>query len=495
MTDEHVYDAIILGAGFGGLGAGAEFTRQGLNDFLIIERADDVGGVWRDNVYPGAACDTQSVIYCYSYFFNPVARKMYAGQAELHGYLTALVEEFDLRSRIRLGVEITSAVWDESAHQWRIATTAGEYRARSFIPAWGQLGTPLIPEIPGAASFRGRVFHSARWDTDLDLTGLRVGSIGAAASAVQYVPEVAQQASHLVVFQRSANYILPRNQENFSPERMREFAEHPESYLALRTAIHRQREDGFARVRHDTSEQARGVDEARAHLEAQISDPELRAQLTPDYEFGCKRILRSDDYYPALARDNVRLVTDPIARISERGIVLASGEEIELDVIIYGTGFRSQAFHDQTRVIGRNGADLSVRWGTDPEGYLGITVDGFPNMFLVYGPNTNLNHNSVVTMLEMQHRYIAQAIAYLREHPDASLEVRAERLAEFNAWLQHELEASSYSADCSSWYKNAAGKVINNWCGTADEYAQATAQFDLADFIALETVATTRGAS
>lgn len=475
----HVHDAVILGGGYGGLGVAATLKSHGVDDFVLLERAPRIGGVWRDNTYPGAACDTQSVIYCYSYFLHTEVTKMYAGQEELLGYLERLVESFGLQPHIRTGTEVVFAGWDDERKIWAISDSAGEeYLARVFIPAWGQLGTPLIPNVPGRDDFAGESFHSARWRHDVDLTGKRVASIGAAASAVQYVPEVAKVAGHLTVFQRSANYILPRNQHVFTPEERQQFIDDQQTFIKLRTDIHNLREAGFARTRVGTNEQDAGVTEARAHLASQVADEELRRKLTPDYEFGCKRILRSDDYYPALMRDNVSLETSSIERITPEGIVTADGRLHEVDVIIWGTGFLSQSFQGEVRITGRDGVSLDERWKDSPEAYLGMAVDGFPNMLIVYGPNTNLNHNSIVTMLEAQDEYISQVVHLVRDGADA-FDVSPEALRKFNDHVQSELSRSAYSSDCSSWYKNAAGKVINNWSGTVEEYRALTHEPDL----------------
>jgi cation diffusion facilitator CzcD-associated flavoprotein CzcO len=283
---------------------------------------------------------------------------------------------------------------------------------------------------------------------------------------------VAREAAQLTVFQRSANYILPRNQRIFTDEERAGFRSDPATFEALRREIHAFREAGFARVRHDTAEQATGVVEARAHLEAQIADPELRRKLTPDYEFGCKRILRTDDYYPALARPNVQLVTEAIDHFTADGIVTSDGVTFPVDVVVFGTGFHSQAFQGDTRIIGRGGVSLAERWDEAPEAYLGLTVDGFPNLFLVYGPNTNLNHNSVVSMMEIQHEFIVAATQHVLAGA-AIYDIPAALVREFNERAQAELSRSAYSSDCSSWYKNAAGRVVNNWYGTVEEYRSA----------------------
>lgn len=485
-TNDHIYSAIIIGAGFGGLGQGAQFVQEGIEDFLILERGNDVGGVWRENTYPGAACDTQALVYCYSYFLNLKVTRMFAGQEELQGYLRSMVEEFGLGKHIHFGQNITATEWDQDRRLWTVHTADGsEFLTRSVVAAWGQLNEPNIPNFPGTETFEGVAFHSSKWRHDLDLTGKRVASIGSAATAVQYVPEVAKIASNLTVFQRSANYILPRDQYIFTEEESARFQENPDTYRQLRQEIHEFREAGFERTRKHTSASEEGVELARQHLETQVSDPELRAKLTPDYDFGCKRILRSDDFYPALTRENVELVTEAITEFTPSGLRTADGVEHEFDVIIYATGFKSHAFMGSMRVSGRDGIGLDERWGNAPEAYLGITVDNFPNLFLVYGPNTNLNHNSVVSMLEAQHRYIAQAVQYIAADEARFLEVDRAVVEKFNAHVQEELQKSAFSSECSSWYKNEDGRVINNWSGTVEEYRAHTHDLQLDDYLQL----------
>ncbi|MDY3049378.1 MAG: NAD(P)/FAD-dependent oxidoreductase [Rothia sp. (in: high G+C Gram-positive bacteria)] len=479
----HIYDAVIIGAGYGGLGQGAQFMQDGISNFLILEKASEVGGVWRENTYPGAACDTQAVIYCFSYFLNLRVSRMYAGQEELQNYLKDLATEFDLNERLRLNTEVTSASWDEEEKLWRVKTGSGEeLLTRTLVAAWGQLSEPNIPAFAGTDSFAGERFHSAHWRHDLDLTGKRVASIGNAATAVQYVPEIAKVAQQVTVFQRSANYILPRDQHIFTPEETAEFVENPDSYRKIRQEIHDFREAGFERTRRGTEASAEGVALAREHLEKHITDPVLREKLTPDYDYGCKRILRSDEFYPALTRDNVELVTEGIAEITPQGIKTVDGVEREFDVIIYATGFKSQAFGRSTVITGRNGLTLDERWGDAPEAYLGMTVDHFPNFFMMYGPNTNLNHNSVVSMLEPAQKYVVQAIKHLQDYPDQPLDVREEVINSFNEQLQKTLAGSAFSSDCSSWYKNADGRVINNWGGTVNEFVELTKTLNLEDY-------------
>ncbi|MFW9180331.1 flavin-containing monooxygenase [Corynebacterium striatum] len=483
MSDNHIYDCVILGTGYGGLGMGAQLAKDNLENFLILEAADEVGGVWRDNTYPGAACDTQALIYCYSYFLNLGVSRMFAGQDEMLGYLKALATEFGLYEHIKFNNRIVRSEWNEELKAWEIATSTGDiYYGRVFVGAWGQLSKPKVPDFAGRDSFEGVQFHSAEWDHTVDLKGKNVAVVGNAASAVQLVPEVAKEAGHLAVFQRSANYILPRNQVIFTDEELREFQENPESYRAIRQEIHDTREDGFERTRKGTDAAQEGVEQAMEHLTSQVNDPELVKKLTPTFAFGCKRILRSDDFYPTFNRDNVSLVTEGIEEITPKGIRTADGVEHEFDVIIYATGFYSQEFQGDLPVIGRGGLDLRERWGNAPEAYLGMTVDGFPNFFMLYGPNTNLNHHSVVAMLEEQDKYIRQAVEFLRDNPDKVLDVDPQVLREFNDRIQAELNESAFSADCSSWYKNEDGKVINNWSGNVAEYQDLTRTLELADY-------------
>lgn len=481
MTDTHVR-TLILGAGFGGLGMGAQLVRDGDGDFLILDRNADIGGVWRDNAYPGAACDTEAHLYCYSFHPHLRVSRMYAGRDELLGYLDRLADAYGLREHLRLGAELVSAGWDGAARLWRFTLRSGEHlTATYFVTAWGQLNRPATPAFPGLDSFKGRHFHSAAWDSSVALAGKRVASIGNAASAVQYVPEIAPEVAHLTVFQRSANWIMPRNQKIFTPAELDAFEADPALYEASRHDLHAFREHGFRRTQSGTDEQAEGIATARAHLEAQVPDPALRAKLTPDYEFACKRILRSDDYYPALGRPNVSLETRAIQGFYEDGIVTADGGRQAFDVVVFGTGFESQAFHGDLAVTGASGESLSAAWADGAEAYLGICVPDFPNMFMIYGPNTNLNHNSIITMLEIQQHYVIEAMhAADQRHAALSADPAVSRT--YNEALQAAMASSAFSSGCSSWYKNERGKVINNWSGTVDEY-RAAVEWNPQDYV------------
>lgn len=481
--NSEVIDVAILGSGYGGLGMGAQLKRNGINNFKIFEKANSLGGVWRDNIYPGAACDTQSHIYCFGYFPNLRVSSMYAGQEELLNYLERLAQHFDLQPHLQYNSEITKATWNNAEQLWDLEIkNANPVKAKVFVPAWGQLNKPVTPYFKGAENFKGESFHSAEWKSGINLEGKKVISIGNAASAVQYVPEVAKVAGHLTVFQRSANWIMPRGQQIFSETELDEFEKSPEKFFESRNSIHQMREDGFARTQIGTDSQEEGKRLALEHLYNSIQDEELRKKLTPDYDFGCKRILRTDDYYLALTRENVSLMTDGIAEITENAVITTTGQVIEADVIIYGTGFASQNFNGDLDIIGNKGDHLSQVWAEGAEAYLGLTVPSFNNMFLVYGPNTNLNHNSIVTMLEIQHQYIVEATQYISEK-HVSLDVKPEIFTAYNDDIQLKMASSAFAGDCSSWYKNASGKVINNWPLNVESYRNYT-QFNSQDYVA-----------
>ena len=466
-----MYDAVIIGAGFGGLGQAATLKHHGIDNFVILERADDVGGVWRDNTYPGVACDTQSVIYCFSYDLHLEASSMYAPGHELHAYLKNFTRKFGILPHLRTHADVTHARWDSATRTWTVSLRNGEsLQTRAVISACGQLGSPYTPNFPGLDTFEGEQFHASRWRHDIDLAGKRVASIGAAATAIQYVPEIAPEVAHLDVFQRSANYILPREEQLFDTQTREAMHTDPEVFRDVREFIYNDRETGFYRTLEGTAASEEGKRQALGFLEREITDPELLEKLTPDFPYGCKRTLRSDAFYPTLRRDNVDLVTEEIREVTPQGIITADGELHELDVIIFATGFQRQKFIDDIDIIGTDGVDLAQRWGISPEAYYGITVDGYPNLFLVYGPNTNLNHNSVVSMLEIQHDYIADFMTRISSGSVHAVEVDADALARVNEKIQKELEASSYSADCSSWFKNSEGRVTNNWSSTVEDY-------------------------
>ncbi len=476
-TDHQV---VILGAGFSGLGMGVCLKAQGRQDFVILEKEARLGGTWRDNNYPGSACDTESHLYYFSFAPNASASEVYIGHGEILAYAQRLVDENDLARHIRYNTEVVRADWVDAASHWCLTLADGaQVTTRVFIAAWGQLNRPQRPDFPGSDSFAGVAFHSAEWRHDVSLVGKRVASIGNAASAIQYVPQVAQQAGHLEVYQRSPNWIVPRNNRPYVAHELMAFAK-PATLEANRQHLFDWREGSFERMRAGSALAREQEQLAQEHLANQVADLALRERLTPTYPLGCKRILRSDDYYPALTRSNVSLVTQAIERITPEGIARADGSFSPLDVIIYGTGFETLSFQGPVEVLGRQGASLRDDWRGGARAFLGMTVTGYPNFFMLYGPNTNLGHNTVLTMIEAQIGYVLQALNALDTLDGsgrAALDVRAGVMNDYNDTVQAEFAGSAWVGDCSSWYKNAAGRVVNNWSGTVREYRDLTRQF------------------
>lgn len=481
-------DVIILGAGFSGIGLGVKLLESGRRNFMILEQADAIGGTWRDNTYPGAGCDTESHLYCFSFALHPTVSRMYARQPEILAYMQRIVADHGLAPHIRLRTRVTAAQWDDVTLMWRVTLADGRVlEARNVVAAWGQLNRPQTPAIEGQDTFQGVQFHSARWRHDVDLQGKRVASIGNAASAVQYIPEIAPVVAHLDVFQRSPNWIVPRLDRPYTAQELEDYGTVPDLFATHREALFEWRETTFLRMKQHSAEAQELQHVAVAHLEDQVPDAALRKRLTPDYPLGCKRILRSDDYFPALMRENVSLVTSRIVRIEADGIVSADGVSHPVDVIIYGTGFETQSFHGPVEITGRDARSLRDAWRDGASAYLGMCVSGFPNFFMLYGPNTNLGHNSILSMLEAQFDYVIQALAAQDEPGVAALDVHSGVVSRFNDALQDDMNDAAWSGDCNSWYKNASGKVVNNWSGTVRAYQDKTRRLVLEEFAILPT--------
>lgn len=473
----------ILGAGFGGLGMGARLKESGEHSFVILEKADRLGGTWRDNTYPGCACDVPSHLYWYSFDPQPDWSHAFAPQSEILRGLEGFAGRRGLNDHIRLNTEVSSASWDGHESAWRVhITNGGEIVANILITAWGQLNRPQLPDIEGRETFSGLGFHSARWRHDVDTAGKRVGCIGNGASAAQIIPEIAKRAEHLTVFQRSASHVVPRQDRAYTEEERHTFTHDVNALLADREAIYQDFESRFFAMRPGSAKAEEFTAIARANLDAQVSEPVLREKLWPDYALGCKRVLLSDDFYPAMIRPNVSLVTERIVCVEPDGVRTADGRLHELDVIIYATGFETTSFLSAKDITGRAGRSLRNEWGGVPQAYFGMTIAGFPNLFMLYGPNTNLGHNSIIAMLECQFNYVLQALRLLDEKHAAALEVRAEAMERFNDDLQERLRGSAWMAGCTNWYKTADGRVTNNWCGSVEDYKAETAQFKLADY-------------
>jgi cation diffusion facilitator CzcD-associated flavoprotein CzcO len=469
----------IIGAGFGGIGMALALRRAGLDDFVVLDRASDLGGTWRDNTYPGLSCDVASHLYSFSFRPGRWSRR-YPAREEILAYLHELVAEAGLGPRLRFGCGVESASFDETAALWNLALTDGSsVQANAVVCAVGQLGRPALPDLPGRDSFAGPSWHSGRWNHDVDLTGQRVAVIGTGASAVQFVPEVAKVAGHVDVYQRTAPYVLPKPDRPYREAELALFDRVPVVRKAdrLRTFLSGELlTTGFV---ISPKLLAAPMRMWRRQLDAQITDPQLKAKCVPGYVMGCKRVAFSNDWYPALARDNVELITDRIDRITPDGVVTADGTSRAADMLVYGTGFLAVEFLTPMEVTGRNGVRLHEAWRDGAQAYFGITVTGFPNFFMLYGPNTNLGGNSIIYMLEGQIGYTLGAIQALRSERLDWLEVRPEVQDSFNSWVQAASRTSVWETGCHSWYTTPSGRNTNNWPVQTFLYRHRVRRFDL----------------
>lgn len=474
----------VIGAGLGGLCAAVKLKEAGYDDVVVLEKADKVGGTWRDNTYPGCACDTPVAMYQLSFAPSLGWSHIYPRAAEVQRYTEQLADDFDLRRHLRLGEEPVSAVWDERRATWTLRTRAGaELEASVLVTALGQLNRPVIPVCDG--TFEGPSWHSARWRHDVDLTGKRVAVVGSAASAIQIIPEVAQIAAHVTVFQRTPNWVIPRMDRPITDEEKALLMTAPHLAASHREQIYQMADQLFWQAFSWTDVgRAAYTRIALDHLHAQIPDPALRAKLTPDYPIGCKRVLISDDFYPALMRPNVTLVTAHIQNLYAGGVATVDGARHDADVIVWATGFETTGWHWSLDVVGRGGRHLQEAWKDVPEAYLGITTAGFPNLFMLYGPNTNLGHNAITFMLERQAEYMVRAVQLLDARGAAAIEVSAEAQARFNRDLQAALANTTWAdPGCRSWYKTADGRITQNWSSHTRDYAAQTATVAVDDYV------------
>ncbi len=480
---------VVIGAGLGGLCAGVKLREAGIEDFLIFDRHPKVGGVWYENKYPGCCCDTQVAEYEFSFAPNPKWSHLYPRAAQIQAYAEAIAEDFQLASHLCLSEGVANVTWDESLCLWLVTTESGrKIETDAIITALGQLNRPALPEIEGRDSFTGASMHSARWDDTVCLKAKRVGVIGSAASAVQLVPEVAKEATELTVFQRSPNWIIPKVDREVTDEEKALMMTNPDRAASLgqhnRQMIF-DRSEYFFWQAFEWNEVGRAAFTRIAlnHMEAQVPDPNLRKKLRPDYPIGCKRVLPTDAYYPALMRNNVSLVTDGISRIKKQGIETRDGAIHDFDVLIFATGFETTGWHWSMDVIGRHSQNLHELWAKGPEAYLGITVAGFPNLFMLYGPNTNLGHGTITRMLQHQVNYAVKALLALDEQGAKAMVPTHEAQIRFNDQLQKELAKRVWSdPNCTSWYKNSAGRITQNWSNPIRAYGDATSTVKLADY-------------
>ncbi|MCU0699438.1 MAG: NAD(P)/FAD-dependent oxidoreductase [Myxococcaceae bacterium] len=475
----HEVEVVIIGSGFGGLGAGVRLRERGRTDFVILERASAVGGVWRDNTYPGCACDVRVHLYSFSFFANPDWSHTYARQPEILAYLERVVTTFGLGPHLKFGHEVVDAVWDEAQARWLVTCANGaRFRARFVIAALGGLSRPATPRLEGLERFQGPTFHSAQWRPDVPLAGRRVGVIGTGASAIQFVPRLVEQAAEVHLFQRTPAWILPRNDRPIGPLAQRLFRALPFLQLLLRWGLywlHEARVPAFTKATWLMTLAARL---ARKHLEAQVPDARLRQKLTPDYTLGCKRVLVSDDFYPAVARPNCHVVTQPIAAVTERGVRTADGREHPCDVLVFGTGFVVTDVVGPLRVVGRQGVTLSDAWRDGAKAWFGTAVHGFPNFFMLTGPNTGLGHSSMVFMIEAQLTFVLKALEAVSSTGARWWQVRDDAEARFNDGLQRRLRTTVWLSGCQSWYLDERGKNVTLWPGFTFTFRAGLSRFD-----------------
>jgi cation diffusion facilitator CzcD-associated flavoprotein CzcO len=468
---QRTHVAVIVGTGFAGVGMAIALKKAGVHNFVILEKADRVGGTWRENTYPGCACDIRSHLYSFS--FEPKAdwTREFAPQPEILGYIEHCVAKYDLGRHIRFGQEVTGAEFDETTASWHVSTADGAmFRAKALVIGQGPLHVPNIPDLPGLERFEGRAFHSAQWDHDYDLAGQRVAVIGTGASAIQIVPQIAARTAHLTVFQRTPPWIMPRPDRAFTDRQIQRFGRSRLARLAHRNLIYWAQESFVLGFEHPNLIKA-AERLGRRHIARQVDDPALRGKLTPGYTLGCKRTLVSSDYYPTFNRANVDLETSRIAGIRERSIITADGREIEVDAIVFGTGFHVTDAMAKAHLTGRGGLKIADAWRDGIEAHLGTTVAGFPNLFFLVGPNTGLGHNSIIFMIESQVRYIMSCLRLVARQNAASIEVRADAQDRFNRWVQRKSRGSVWlKGGCESWYLDSEGVNRSLWPASTVSY-------------------------
>jgi cation diffusion facilitator CzcD-associated flavoprotein CzcO len=471
---------LVIGAGFAGICTAIKLTEDGETDFAVLERGPDVGGTWRDNTYPGACCDVPSQLYSLSFAPNPEWSSSYSPQLAIQTYLQQVARDAGVLDRFHFDTAMLDATWDDEAQVWRVRTSDGDLTATTLINCSGGLSEPKLPEIEGIESFGGEVFHSARWDHDADLAGKRVAVIGTGASAIQIVPELQKVAGHLDVYQRTAPWVIPRNDRTYPRLERVALRRLPALRRLYRAGIYWSHEGYVPAFTWQPRLVAPAEKAALANLRKGIKDPGLRAKVTPNFRLGCKRVLRSNTYYPALAADNVDLVTDPIARITPTGIVTADGVEHPVDAVVVATGFYTTDLPISAHIAGRDGRTLAQVWDKDgPAAYKGTTVHGFPNLFLVVGPNTGQGHTSMVFIIEAQVAYIRDAVRSMRAHGLAALEPRADVQQRWNTALQKRMRRTVWNTGgCSSWYLDRHGKNTVLWPKSTVTFRRLLSAFD-----------------
>ena len=482
-VDNETLGVAIIGAGFGGLGLAARLRQRGENDFAIFEQAGDVGGVWRDNTYPGAACDVPSHLYSFSFEPNPDWQRVYSGRQDIHRYLQHCAEKYQLHSKIAFHHRVKAMRFCERSQTWCIDFEGQPSRyARAVVVAIGALNIPQYPAIPGLEDFDGKVMHTAEWDGNYSLAGKRVGVIGTGASAIQVIPSIQPEVESLSVYQRTPPWVLPKRDGAVSESARQRFRRHPLAQRVARLGQYALMESVVPAFLWDSALTRLGEAAGRRYLKRQVRDPALRAKLTPNYGMGCKRVLLSDDYYRALSRDNVQVVTDGITRIEGDSVVTATGERQQLDALILATGFKVPVAGAPMPIIGLGGRQLNDDWAEGSEAYKGLTVSGYPNLLYMMGPNTGPGNTSVVFYIESQIRYILQYLDQLKRIPGKALDVQATVQERFNERIQRRMANSIWTSGCNSWYLTESGKNTTLWPSFSWHYRLITRRFSLGDY-------------
>ncbi|WP_456279086.1 flavin-containing monooxygenase [Bacillus sp. AK128] len=492
MNDEKLFNGkkekqkanvIIIGTGFGGIGTAVRLKQEGLDDFIILERGNDVGGVWRDNQYPGCAVDVESHLYSFSFALNPNWTRVFSPQQEIHAYLKDCVRKFGLEDQMKFQHEVKRMDWNHTKGEWMVHTSKGEFSARFVVGAFGALSDPMIPKLKGIESFKGETFHSATWPKGFNSKGKRVAVIGTGASAIQFIPEIQPDAESLHVFQRTPAWVLPRLDGPISSTKRGIYKKLPILQKAVRLKIYLQRELmvlGFK----DPKKMNQTKKIALQHLHDSIEDPVLRQKLTPDYTIGCKRILLSNKYYPALSQPNVHVNTNGISEITEDGIIDSNGNRTEVDTIIYGTGFKVTDLPFAHHIYGKRGHSLATEWKGSPKAYMGTTIAGFPNLFLLQGPNTGLGHSSVVLMMEAQIEHIIKTMEYLKQTKLDIIEPKQMAQQSFVEETNKSMEGTVWTAGgCASWYLDQTGRNSTLWPGHTFSFRKLVAKVNPEDYV------------
>ncbi len=476
-------DIAIVGSGFSGLGMAIQLQRQGRDDFVVLERAEEVGGTWWANTYPGCACDVPSHLYSFSFAPNPEWTETYSKQPEIRDYLIRCADQFGVRDKVRTGNELTDAKWDPEAQRWQIETTGGTYDARVLVLAAGALFEPKIPDFPGVDSFEGEKWHSARWNHDYDLKGKRVVSIGTGASAIQLVPAIQPEVDQLHVVQRTPPWVFPHSGRPTTRFERAVYKRFPALQKLVRGAVYAQRETFVLGFVKNPKIMKIAEKIARAKMRKELGDrQDLIEKVTPDYTIGCKRILPSNKWYGALAKDNVELVTEGIKEITPNSVVFEDGSEREADAIIFSTGFAVTEMPASKLVRDGDGQTLRENWNGSPQAHKGTAVEGFPNLFIMLGPNTGLGHSSMVYMVESQISYVLDALRQMDERGAHAVEVRGDALERYNVDLQEQLDGTVWNTGCASWYVDEHGRNVTLWPDWTFRFRQQTAQFDTGSY-------------